>query len=174
MVFLLLVAGHETTTHLLGTGLVTLLGNPDQMPQLQADWSVGPEAVDEILRYNSPVQINQPRFIAEDTKLHGEPVKRGQLSLGSLASANLAPAEFPDPKKVDITGPASRHLTFGRGIHACLGLRLAQLESQIAWQTILTRFPDARLAISHHAIPWGSRVGMRTLSALPIELLPNK
>ncbi len=170
MVFLLLAAGFETTTHLISGGLLTLLDHPDQTEQLKADWSLAQGAVDEALRYVSPVQMCKPRFAAEDMELYGEWIQRGGLVIGFLASANLDPQEFSNPEQFDIQRSPNRHLTFGRGIHICLGLRLAHLETQIAWQRLFTRHPSVHLAIDRMSIAWNARVGMRTLSALPLQL----
>lgn len=170
MVFLLLVAGHETTTHLLTCGLLTLLDHPDQTATLTSDWSLAESAVSELLRYTSPVQFCKPRYAAEDMDLYGRPIRRGEMIIGCLASANLDPQEFPDPTRFDIRRAPNRHLTFGRGIHTCLGLRLAQLETQVAYEQLFTRFPQLRLAVDRTSVGWNQRVGMRTLSALPLKL----
>ncbi len=143
MIFLLLVAGHETTTHLLSGGLLTLLDHPQQTAQLTADWSAGETAVHELLRYVSPVQLCKPRYAVENMELSGQSIRRGELIIGCLASANLDPAEFSDPEQLDLRRSPNRHLTFGRGIHICLGMRLAVLETQIAFERLFTRFPES-------------------------------
>lgn len=170
MIFLLLVAGHETTTHLLTCGLLTLLDHPEQTTQLTADWSLAESTVSEILRYMSPIQFCKPRYVAEDMELHGQPLRRGQLVIGCLASANIDPQQFPDPQQFDIRRSPNRHLTFGRGIHTCPGLRLAHLETETAYERLFTRFPKVRLATDRQDIRWNQRVGMRTLTALPLKL----
>ena len=170
MVYLLLLAGHETTTHLIADGMLTLLDHPQQKEQLMDDWSLTDSAIDEMLRYVSPVQMCKPRYVVEDTEFGGVKLKRGSLLIGMLASANLDPEQFPDPEKFDITRSPNRHLTFGRGIHICLGMKLAKAEAGIAFQRLLSRFPDLKLAIPRDQIKWNSRIGIRTLQTLPVVL----
>jgi cytochrome P450 len=167
--FLLLAAGSETTTHLLTSGLLTLLDHPDQAEQLKLDWSKGERAVDEIMRYTSPFQMTKPRFAAEDMELYGEEIKRGQLLIAFIASANVDPQEFVEPERFDIERTPNRHVGFGKGIHTCLGLQLAKLETQIAYERLFTRHPNVSLAVNHESLPWSTRIGLRTVSALPIQ-----
>ena len=169
-VFLLLVAGFETTTHLLTIGLLTLLEHPDQTARLTADWSKGGAAVDEIMRYTSPFQMTKPRFAAEDMELYGESIKRGQLLIAFIATANVDPQEFPDPECFDIERSPNRHVGFGKGIHTCLGLQLAKLETQIAYERLFMRHPHVRLAVDRETLLWSSRIGLRTVNELPILL----
>lgn len=170
MAFLLLFAGHETTTHLIADGLLTLLDHPRQKEELMADWTRGEAAVDELLRFNSPVQFAKPRLAREDMVFHGCRIRRGAYLLPMLASANCDPARFDNPEQFDIHRTPNPHLGFGAGIHTCLGLKLARMEAGIAFATLLTRFPDLELAITRDAVEWSPRLGMRGLKSLPVWL----
>ena len=170
MIFLLLVAGHETTTHLLCGGLLTLLDHPDQLELLLNDWSLSESAVAEIMRYGTPIQMSKPRYAARDMELHGQSIERGELIIALLASANLDPTEFPDPETFDIRRSPNRHVGFGKGIHTCLGLRLAHLETEVAYERLFARHPNVQLAVDRDEVKWRSRIGMRTLESLPIKL----
>lgn len=171
MAFLLLVAGHETTSHLITTGLLCLLQHPAQKRQLMSDWTVAETAVDELLRFMSPVQICKPRFVSESQACFGRELSRGTMLIGLLAAANCDPAEFPEPEKLDLQREPNRHVTFGFGPHVCLGLKLARAEAAIAFEAVLTRFPELELAYDgQRRLPWGNRIGMRTLSELSVRL----
>ena len=143
-VALLLVAGNETTTHLISNGMLVLFSNPDQMERLRADPSLLPSAVDELLRYTGPVQTTR-RVAKMDVTLAGAEIKRGEVVIGLLAAANRDPAKYPNPDELDVARNPTDHLAFGDGIHFCLGASLARLEGQIAIGTLLQRFPDLRL-----------------------------
>ncbi len=170
MAFLLLFAGHETTTHLISGGLLTLLDHPRQKSELMSDWSQAGTAVDELLRYNTPVQLTKPRMPVRDMQLHGKTLKRGQYLMPMLASANSDPAKFADPERLDIHRTPNPHLAFGTGIHVCLGLKLARMEAEVAFERVLTRYPDLELAVPRQQVQWTERVGMRALESLPIRL----
>ncbi|HZQ36355.1 MAG TPA: cytochrome P450, partial [Dehalococcoidia bacterium] len=142
---LLLVAGNETTTNLIGNAVRTLLEHPDPFARLRAEPALWPAAVEEVLRYRPPVQATV-RQAVEDVEIHGETVKAGQPVIVWLASANRDASEFPDPDVFEITRTPNRHLSFGHGIHFCLGAPLARLEAAIALEEIGRRLPDLRRA----------------------------
>jgi cytochrome P450 len=140
-----LVAGHETTTSLIGNGLLTLLQHPDQWRELQQDRSLVTPAIEEILRFESPV-ARQPRLMAQDTTLGGGTIRAGQMVFQMLNAANRDPAHFADPNTFDIRRSPNRHIAFGYGIHFCIGAPLSRIEGQVVFQTILDRLPRLQLA----------------------------
>jgi len=164
---LLLAAGHETTTNLIGNGLLALLRHPDQLRMLQDNPALIGSAVHELLRYDSPVQ-QTGRRAKEDLHLGGKHIAAGQFVTTVLGAANRDPAQFPDPDKLDISRDASRHLAFGYGIHFCLGAPLARLEGAIALNTIVQRFPALQLASD--TAQWKESVVFRSLETLPVLL----
>jgi cytochrome P450 len=129
---------------LIGNGLLTLLQHPDQWQQLQEDRSLLPSAIEEILRFESPV-ARQPRLMKQDTELHGHTFRAGQMVFQMLNAANRDPAVFPNPEQFDIRRTPNRHLAFGRGIHLCIGAPLSRTEGQVVFQTILDRLPNLQL-----------------------------
>ena len=141
---LLLNAGHETTTNLIGNGTWALLKFPDQRVRLREDPSLAPTAVEELLRYDSPVQFTS-RILKEDMTVGGKTLKAGQPALLLLGAANRDPAQFPDPDQLDVGRQDNKHVAFGLGPHFCLGAPLARLEGRIVLQTLLRRLPGLRL-----------------------------
>jgi cytochrome P450 len=170
MIFLLFGAGQETTTHLISGGLLELLRNEDQRRRLQANMSLMPLCVEECLRHVSPVQLTKPRWASCDTMLGGRQFRRGDMVAAFLTAANRDPAKFTDPHEFDLTRRPNPHLSFGTGVHFCLGFQLARAEAAIAFERILTRYPDVRLAVHPSRITWRKRVGIRALSSLPVTL----
>ena len=158
MAFLLLVAGHETTVHLIGGGVLALLEAPEQKARLLADWSLVPSAVEELLRFVCPVQIAKPRYVSRDLEFHGRPLRRGEILIPMLASANADPGRFDDPERMDITRSPNPHVAFGTGMHFCLGAQLARVETQVVIEKLFTRFPNLSLAVPGSALstPGGS------------------
>ncbi len=170
MVFLLLVAGHETTVNLIGNGALALLEHPDQMTRLRHDPALIKPAVEELLRYASPLETATERFAREDVIIAGVTIPRGALVYAALASANRDEREFPDADALDITREPNRHLAFGLGPHYCVGASLARLEGQVAIATLLRRAPDVRLAVAPGAVRWRRGLVLRGLEALPVAL----
>lgn len=154
-VFLMYLAGHVTTVNLVGSGIVALLTHPEQLAKIQADPTLSKNMVEETLRYWGPVDFVQRRFATEDLEIAGTPIAKGdQVSIG-LAAANHDPEKFANPDDYDITRPdANRHVAFGKGIHVCLGAPLARLEGQIAFETLIRRYPDLRLDIPADELAW--------------------
>ena len=169
MVFLLLVAGHETTVNLIGNGVLALLQHPDQLRKLKEDPSLIKPAVEELLRYDGPVETSTERFAREDVEIGGQVIPRGEMVLVVLAAADHDPERFPDPDELDITRTDNRHLAFGKGIHHCLGAPLARMEGQIAISTLLRRMPNLRLKGSPESLSWRPGMILRGLRGLPVE-----
>ncbi|MFJ3924565.1 cytochrome P450 [Streptomyces sp. NPDC090022] len=169
MAFLLLVAGHETTVNLISNGVRALLAHPDQLAALRADWSLLDGAVEEMLRYDGPVEGATFRFASEDLEIGGVPIGAGEAVLVSLASADRDPERFPDPDTFDIRRAPQGHLAFGHGIHFCLGAPLARMEGRIAVRSLLERFPD--LAADPDAGPheWIPGTLIRGVKQLPVR-----
>ncbi len=170
MIFLLLVAGHETTVNLIGNGSLALMENPGQMEKLRAEPSGIKIAVEELLRYESPLATATERFAREDIAVAGVTIPRGGLVYAVLASANRDPRQFPDPDTLDLAREPNKHLAFGLGIHYCLGAPLARLEGEIAISTLLRRAPGLRLSVAPKALRWRRGLVLRGLEALPVAL----
>lgn len=168
MIVVLLIAGHETTVNLIASGTLTLLQHPDQLERLRADPSLIKPAVDELLRFTSPVANATERYAIEDMTLHGVSIKRGDLVLGVLASANRDASQFAQPDVLDLGRDPNRHLAFGTGIHYCLGAPLARLEGQIAFWNLIQRLPNLRLATDPNTLRWRGGFAVRALTALPV------
>ncbi|MGJ7907984.1 cytochrome P450 family protein [Actinopolyspora sp. H202] len=170
MAFLLLVAGHETTAHLIGNGMYALLSHPDQFAVLRADRSLLPGAIEEVLRYESPVNTSSLRFTTEPIELGGVVIPEGELVVVALTSANRDDSKFPDGGTLDICRGAGGNLSFGHGIHYCVGAPLARLEAQIAFGQLIDRFPEMRLAADPADLRWQPGTALRGLKTLPVRL----
>jgi cytochrome P450 PksS len=168
MVFLLLVAGHETTVNLIGNGTLALLEHPDQMAKLRNNPALIKPAVEELLRFTSPVEMATERYVREDVTIGGEKIPRGEMVFAVIASANRDERQFADPDTLDLAREPNRHLTFGLGPHFCLGAPLARLEGQIAINTLLCRVPDLRLTVSSDELRWRRGMLLRGLESLPV------
>lgn len=163
----ILGAGHETTTNLIGNGLLALLHHPDQMQKLRENPTLAPGAVEEMLRYDNPVQIVY-RSVAEEVELDGQRIGQGQLVNLIIGAANRDPAQFSEPDRFDITRHEGRQLGLGLGIHFCLGAALARLEGELVFNSLLRRFPAMQLAAD--TLEWQAHPSFRGLKALPVAL----
>lgn len=162
---LLLVAGHETTVNLIGNGLLALLRNPHQLEKLREDPALTKNAVEEVLRFDPPVQMTA-RTLLEDFKVDEVTIAKGQQAVILLASANRDPSQFDNPDQFDVGRGNLHHIAFSQGIHFCLGAHLARVEGQIALSTIVQRVPGMRLATDQLA--YKEQLVLRGLAALPI------
>jgi cytochrome P450 PksS len=168
MVFLLLAAGSETTTHLISGSVYELLRNPGLRDWLQEDWSRVGLAVEEFLRFVSPVQFSKPRYLRRDVELAGVPLKRGDRVMAMLAAANMDPAMHDRPESLDLARKPNRHISFGTGIHFCLGHQLARIETASALEALFVRWPKLGLAVDPAQVRWRRRPGLRAIAQLPV------
>jgi cytochrome P450 len=166
MCTLLLIAGHETTVNLIGNGMLALLRHPDQLSRLREDPSLIGSAVEELLRFDSPVQMTG-RIAVEPIQIGEHTVQPGEWVLPLLGAANHDPAQFADPEVLDLTRSPNAHVAFGRGIHFCLGAPLARLEGQIAIGALVRRFPNLSLAGDPVR---RNQITLRGLARLPVSL----
>jgi cytochrome P450 len=169
-VFLLLIAGHETTVNLIGNGAYLLLSEPARWQRLRAEPELLPAAVEEFLRYESPVETASLRVATEELEIGGHSIPAGASVLLSLASANRDEERFADPGAFELTRGDSGHLAFGHGPHYCLGAALARLEAQVAFSRLLSRYPEARLGIPADNLEWLPGFLVRGLAQLPVTL----
>jgi cytochrome P450 PksS len=168
MVFLLLFAGHETTTHLISGSVFELTKNRELRNWLEEDWRRADLAIEEFLRFVSPVQFSKPRFVRQDMELGGVRLNSGDQIMAMLVAANLDPAANVFPEKLDLERRPNRHIAFGTGIHFCLGHQLARLEGKCALEALYARWPKLRLAVEPRQIRWRSRPGIRAIISLPV------
>ncbi|MFE3523111.1 cytochrome P450 [Streptomyces sp. NPDC059161] len=169
MAFLLLVAGHETTVNLISNGVRVLLGHPDQLAALRVDFTLIDAAIEELLRYEGPVETATYRFAREPVLVGDALIPAGAPVLVALASAGRDPDRYPDPDRFDIRRAPQGHLAFGHGIHFCLGAPLARLEGAIALRTLLERTPDLQLAAEPAQLEWLPGMLIRGVRHLPVR-----
>lgn len=174
MIFLLLIAGHETTVNLIGNGTLALLENPDQLEKLKNDPTLIKSAVEELLRYDGPLETATERYTKEDVTVAGVTIPQGELVFAVLASANRDERQFKNPATLDLGREDNKHVAFGFGAHYCLGAPLARLEAQIAFQTLLRRCPDLRLVVPRDRLCWKRGHVLRGLRALPVAFATLK
>jgi cytochrome P450 PksS len=167
-IFLLLFAGHETTTHLIGGSVFELLKNPARRDWLGEDWSRADLAVEEFLRFVTPVQFSKPRFVKQDMELGGAQLKRGDKIMAMVAAANMDPEANEHPERLDLARRPNRHMAFGAGIHFCLGHKLARVEGKCALKALFKRWPKLCLAVEPSNIRWRKRLGIRALESLSV------
>jgi cytochrome P450 len=170
MAFLLLIAGHETTVNLIGNGVLALLRNPDQLRALRADPGLIAGAVEEFLRYESPVNLATFRYTTAPVRIGDVEIPAGEFVLVSLGAANRDGGRFAEADRLDVTRGAGGHLAFGHGIHFCLGAPLARLEGQVAIGRLFDRFPDLALAVDPDELRWRDSTLLRGLDSLPLRL----
>jgi cytochrome P450 PksS len=168
MIFLLLFAGHETTTHLISGSVYELLRDPDLRDWLAQDWTRVNLAVEEFLRFISPVQFTKPRLVRKNIELGGIQLKKGEKIMPMLAAANLDPQANTNPEKLDLARRPNRHIAFGTGIHFCLGHQLARIEAACALKALFGRLPKLELSVPESQIRWRERPGMRAIEHLPV------
>ena len=165
-----MVGGQETTTNLIGNGVLTLLRHPDQLERLRREPTLITSAVEELLRYESPSQ-HTARLAPEDTVLGDKLIRKRQAVIAVMAAGNRDPERFPDPDRLDLARPDNRHLAFGWAAHFCFGAPLARLEGQIVLSTLLRRLTDLRL--EPQPLVWRTNLGLRGLTALPVAFRPS-
>ena len=161
-----MVGGLETTTNLIGNGVLTLLRNPGEIERMQKDQSLIPSAVEEMLRYESPSQ-HTGRLAPEDVEWEGKVIRKGQAVMAVMAAANRDPERFPDPDRFDVARTDNRHLAFGYAAHFCFGAALARVEGQEAFEAIVRRLPG--LELQPGPLVWRNNLGLRGLTALPVK-----
>ncbi|MBP2326310.1 cytochrome P450 [Kibdelosporangium banguiense] len=167
MLMLLLIAGHETTVNLVGNAVVTLLGNPDQLALLRSEPALVPQAIEELLRLDGPLNAALPRITQADVEVSGVTIPAGNMVSIVISVANRDPETFDDPHRVDVTRTDTQHLAFGHGIHFCLGSALARLEAQVAIGGLVARFPELSLATTD--LQWRPNPMIRGLVSLPVR-----
>jgi cytochrome P450 PksS len=168
MLFLLLFAGHETTTHLISGSVYELLKDPGLRDWLAEDWTRVHLAVEEFLRFISPVQFTKPRLVRKDVELDGIRLKMGEKIMPMLAAANLDPQANVNPEKLDLERRPNRHIAFGTGIHFCLGHQLARIEAACALKALFRCWPKLELPVPGSKIRWRNRPGLRAIEHLPV------
>jgi cytochrome P450 len=168
MVFLLLGAGSETTTHLISGSVYELIRAPQLRDWLREDSTRANLAIEEFLRFVSPVQFTKPRFVRKDIELGGIRLKKGDRIMAMLAAANMDPDANPHPEQLDLERRPNHHLAFGTGIHFCLGHQLARIEGKCALEALFKRWPRLELAVRPQSIRWQQRPGLRAIAELPV------
>jgi cytochrome P450 len=168
MLFLLLAAGSETTAHLISGSVFELLKDAARRDWLEADWGRVGLAVEEFLRFVSPVQFTKPRYVRREIELGGVRLKKGDRVMAMIVAANIDPAAHEHPETMDLQRKPNRHVSFGTGIHFCLGHQLARIEAACALQALFTRWPRLQLAVSPEQIRWRGRPGIRSIDELPV------
>ena len=168
MLFLLLIAGSETTTHLISGATFELLKDPLLRTRLTSDWSGLGLAIEEFLRFVSPVQFSKPRYVREDIVIEGVSLKKGDRVMAMIVAANLDPAANEHSDTLDLARRPNRHLSFGTGIHFCLGHQLARIEAGCGLQALFVRWPRLQLAVKPSEVRWRRRPGLRSLDKLPV------
>jgi cytochrome P450 len=170
MIFLLLLAGHDTTTNLIGSSVVALLDNPDQLARLRANPALIDRGIDELLRFTTPVPCGAPRTALEDVAMAGTCIPKGSQVLGMLISANRDETMFTNPDVLDLSRTPNKHLAFAAGPHYCLGHQLARLEGRIALTELLRRFENLEIVVPRSQLRFKHLVALRGLTSLPMRV----
>lgn len=170
--FLLLFAGHETTVNLIGSGMLALLRNPGTFDAVRADRALLPGAIEEFLRFESPVNITSSRVTTRTARIGGVEIPAGETVVVALGSANRDDSRFAGPDTLEVTRRANGHLAFGHGVHYCLGAPLARLEARIAFEGLFDAFPAMTLAVDADQLAWRQSAHIRGLRGLPVRLRP--
>jgi cytochrome P450 len=165
---MILRAGHDTTTNMIGLGTMLLLQHPDQLAALKRDEALVDNAGEELLRFLAPVQFAPRRVALEDVEIAGSLIRKGEGVFAISPSANRDEAVFAAPDSVDLSRDASQHLTFGYGIHHCLGQGLARIELQVVFAMLFKRFPNLNLAVPAHEIPFKDDMQIYGIYRLPV------
>lgn len=173
MIFLLLIAGHETTVHFIGNAVRALLEQPSEMAALRNNDALVPTAIEELLRHSGPLEMATERYAREDLPIAGVPIPPGALVYAVIASANRDERQFADADRLHLSRQPNKHLAFGLGVHYCLGAPLARLEGQIAISTLLRRLPDLRLAVPPDDLRFRRGLVLRGLERLPVRYSPR-
>ena len=167
-IFLLLIAGYETTVNLIGSGALALLEHTDARGQFNDNPALAGSAIEEVLRYTSPLDLASQRFAREDVTIRDTAIAQGDVVVVVIGSANHDETQFPNPESFDITREPNKHLAFGQGLHFCIGAPLARMEGQIALTTLFRRFPNLRLGQAAETLRWRKSLIVRGLEALPV------
>ncbi len=168
MINLLLLAGYETTVNLIGSGALALIQNPEQRELLMQNPGIADRAIEELLRYTSPLDTASQRFAAENLKVDSVTIPQGHVVIALLGSANHDESQFREPETLDLKRDPNRHVAFGQGVHFCIGAPLARLEGQLALETLFRRFPSLRLARPAETLRWRKSLIIRGLEELPV------
>lgn len=172
MVFLLLIAGHETTVNLIASGTLALLDDPESLERLRQDPNLMKPAIEELLRFTSPVEIATERYSTEEITYGEWTIPRGQRIFASIYAANFDDTVFTQPERLRLDREPNRHLSFGGGPHYCLGAPLARMEAQIAMTAIVNELPELRLAVARESVRWKPSMALRSLKRLPVRCNP--
>lgn len=167
-IFLLLIAGYETTVNLIGNGALALLQHPEERERFEREPALAGSAIEEVLRYTSPLDMATQRFAREDVTIRDITIPQGDVVIAVIGSANHDDTQFPDPETFDITREPNKHLAFGQGLHFCIGAPLARMEGQIALMTLFRRFPNLSLAQAPETLRWRKSLIVRGLEELPV------
>lgn len=167
-IFLLLIAGYETTVNLIGSGALALLEHPQERERLEGDAALAGSTIEEVLRYTSPLDLASQRFAREDLTIGDTAISQGDVVVVVIGSANHDEKQFPSPETFDISREPNKHLAFGQGLHFCIGAPLARMEGQIALTTLFRRFPNLQLGQAPETLRWRKSLIVRGLEALPV------